>query len=122
VPVGILVDDNLRETEKVFLPIFSSEDGFLVEYARQFITNSSAQITVFDAIGKIKNDMVIKESLRRIAQHAPDHIVILDKAIVDPSFLKQHDLMLISIESWKKLVDSKSIWLKNIPSVLIMRP
>ena len=121
IPVGILVDDNLRDIGKVFLPVFSGEDGFLVEYARQFITNSSAQVTVFDATGTIKNDMVMKESIRRIEQHAPDHVVLLEKAIVDPGFLKQHDLMLISIESWKKLVDSKSIWLKNVPSVLIMR-
>ena len=121
VPVGILVDNDLQDTGKIFLPIFSSEDGFLVEYARQFIANSSSQIVVFDAIGRIKNETGIKEALRRVEQHAPNHIVILDKTIVDPDYLKQHDLMLISFESWEKLVNSKSIWLKNVPSVLIMR-
>ena len=63
----------------------------------------------------------MKESIRRIEQLAPDHIVLLEKAIVDPGVLKQHDLLLISIESWKKMVDSKSIWLKNVPYMLIMR-
>lgn len=121
IPVGILVDGNLQEVGKIFLPVFSGEDGFLIEFARQFIASSSAQITVFDAIGKIRSETDIRESIRRIEQHAPDHIVILDKTSIEPEFLSQHDLMLVSIDSWKKLVDSKSNWLKNISSVLIMR-
>jgi len=121
VPVGILVNDDLQDIGKIFLPIFSGEDDFLIEYARQFIINSSSQITVFDAIGRIRNETGVKESLRRIEQHAPNHIAIMDKTIVDPDYLKQHDLMLISFESWEKLVNSKSIWLKKVPSILIMR-
>lgn len=121
VPVGILVDDNLQNTGKIFLPIFSEEDGFLIEYGRQFITSSSAQITVFDAVGSIRNNTEMKESLRMIEQHAPNHLIVMEKTLVENNYLKQHDLMLISLESWKKLVDSNSIWLKNIPSVLIMK-
>jgi hypothetical protein len=119
--VGILVDDNLQHFGNIFLPIFSEKDGFLIEYGRQFITNSSAQITVFDAVGIIRNNTGIKESLRMIEQHAPNHLIVIEKTLVENDYLKKHDLMLISLESWKKLVDSNSIWLKNVPSVLIMR-
>jgi Kef-type K+ transport system membrane component KefB len=121
VPVGILVDDNLLNIGNIFLPIFSEEDGFLIEYGRQFITSSSAQITVFDAVGSIRNNTEMKESLRMIEQHAPNHLIVMEKTLVENNYLKQHDLMLISLESWKKLVDSNSIWLKNVPSVLIMK-
>ncbi len=121
VPVGILVDSNLQNIEKIFLPIFSDEDGFLIEYARQFITSSSAQITVFDAVGSIRNNTEMKESLRMIEQHAPNHLIVMEKTLVENEYLKQHDLMLISFKSWKNLVDSNSIWLKNVPSVLIMK-
>lgn len=121
VPVGILVDNNLQNIEKIFLPVFSDEDAFLIEYARQFITSSSAQITVFDAVGSIRNNTEMKESLRMIEQHAPNHLTVMDKTLVENDYLKQHDLMLISLESWKNLVDSKSIWLNNVPSVLIMK-
>jgi hypothetical protein len=121
VPVGILVDNNLQNIEKIFLPVFSDEDAFLIEYARQFITSSSAQITVFDAVGSIRNNTKMKESLRMIEQHAPNHLIVIDKTLVENDYLKQHDLMLISLESWKKLFDSKSIWLNNVPSVLILR-
>jgi hypothetical protein len=37
-------------------------------------------------------------------------------------FLLQQDMMMISLESWKNLVDSESVWLSNIPSVLIIKP
>jgi hypothetical protein len=122
VPVGILVDDNLQNIRNIFLPVFSDEDGFLIEYARQFISSSSAQITLFDAIGIIRNNMEMKESLRLIEQHAPNHLFVMEKTILENDYLKQHDLMLISLESWKKLVDSNSIWLKNVSSVLILKP
>jgi hypothetical protein len=37
-------------------------------------------------------------------------------------FLIKQDLMVVSLESWKKLVDSQSVWLSSIPSVLIIKP
>ena len=121
VPVGIFIDNNLNNISKVFLPFFDNKDGFLIEYTRKFISNSDAQITVFDFLGQIRSDSQIKESIRVIEQQAPNHITILDKETIETDFLKQFDLMLISLESWAKLVESKSIWLKNLPSVLILR-
>jgi len=46
----------------------------------------------------------------------------LTKKVIEKESLKQHDLMFISLESWKTLVDSKSDWLSYIPSVLIVKP
>jgi hypothetical protein len=121
VPVGIFIDNNLNNISKVFLPFFDNKDSFLIEYTRKFISNSDAQITVFDFLGQIRSDSQIKESIRVIEQQAPNHITILDKETIETDFLKQFDLMLISLESWAKLVESKSIWLKNIPSTLILK-
>ena len=121
VPVGIFIDNNLNNISKVFLPFFDNKDSFLIEYTRKFISNSDAQITVFDFLGQIRSESQIKESIRVIEQQAPNHITILDKETIETDFLKQFDLMLISLESWAKLVESKSIWLKNIPSTLILK-
>jgi replicative superfamily II helicase len=41
--------------------------------------------------------------------------------IIKKEFLAKQDLMIISIESWKSLVDSRSIWLSRVPSVLILK-
>lgn len=121
VPVGILIDNNLQNISNIFLPFFGNNDSFLIEYARKFISNSGIQITIFDAIGTIKADAEMKESLRAIEQQTPKNIAILDKEKIDADFLKQFNLILISLDSWAELVDSKSIWLKNIPSTLILK-
>jgi replicative superfamily II helicase len=47
---------------------------------------------------------------------------LLNDKTIEKEFLNQHDLMIISLESWKKLVDSQSDWLSDIPSVLIVKP
>jgi Kef-type K+ transport system membrane component KefB len=121
VPVGVLIDNNLQKINKIFLPFFGIADGRLIEYVRKFISNQGVQITIFDLLGQIKSDSDIKETLRAIEQQAPGKIAIMEKEIIDETFLRQIDLMIISLESWTKLVDSKSIWLKYIPSVLILK-
>lgn len=121
-PVGILVDKNLEEIDQVFMPLFSAEDGFLIEYAQKLIHNNDSQITVLDAAGEIKNNSEIKESIRSIEQIAPNHIKMSSEKTMKKEFLDNQDLMIISLDSWKKLVDSQSVWLNNTPSVLIIKP
>lgn len=120
--VGILVDKNLDEINKVFMPIFSEEDAFLIEYAQKLIHNNGSQIIVLDAVGQIKSNAQIRESIRSIEQTAPNHIMVTNEKTIKKEFLDDQDLMLISLESWKKLIDSHSIWLNNTPSVLIVKP
>jgi Kef-type K+ transport system membrane component KefB len=120
VPVGILVDKGLGEIKRVFIPLFSEEDHFLIQYGQKLITNSESQITLFDAVGKIKNEPATKEAIRAIEQTAPNHITLMNEQVLAPEFLKSQQLMIISMESWKKLVDSKSLWLADIPSTLIV--
>jgi len=120
--VGILVDKKLDEINTVFLPIFSAEDAFLIDYAQKLIHNNGSQVTVLDAVGQIKNNTQIRENIRSIEQTAPNHIMVTNEKTIKKEFLDQQDLMLISLESWKKLVDSHSTWLNNTPSVLIIKP
>jgi Kef-type K+ transport system membrane component KefB len=120
--VGILVDKELDEINRVFMPIFSNEDAFLIEFAQKLISNNGSQITVLDAIGEIKNSKEIQESIRSIEQIAPNHIMKMNERTIKKEFLEQQDLMIVSLDSWKKLIDSHSIWLNNTPSVLIIKP
>lgn len=120
VPVGILLDKELNNTKKVFLPIFNEKDAFLIKYAQKLIHNSGSQITILDALGQIRQHSEIKESIRAIEQTAPNHISLLSEKVIDKIFLKQQNLMLISLESWKKLIETKSLWLSDIPSSLIL--
>jgi hypothetical protein len=40
---------------------------------------------------------------------------------IDKDFLKSQDLMVVSLDSWKKLVETRSTWLSSTPSTLIIR-
>jgi Kef-type K+ transport system membrane component KefB len=121
-PVGIFIDKDLEEVNQVLMPVFSKEDAFLIEYAKKLINNNGSQITVLDASGEVKSTREIQETIRSIEQIAPNHIMIMNDRTLKKEFLESQDLMIISLDSWKKLIESQSIWLNNSPSVLILKP
>ncbi len=119
--VGILVDKEFKSTDRVFVTIFDASDAFLIDYAQKLISNAGSQVTVLDADGSIKNNPQIKETIRSIEHTAPNHITLLNERKLEKDFLQEQDLMIISVESWKKLVESRSTWLNNTPSLLIIK-
>lgn len=120
-PVGILVDKEFKGTDKIFVSIFDEEDAFLIEYAHKLIANAGSQVTILDADGFVKNNPHIKESIRSVEQVVPNHIQLLSQKKLEKEFLQSQDLMIISVESWKKLLESRSPWLNNTPSLLILK-
>ncbi|WP_116787379.1 cation:proton antiporter [Flavobacterium psychrotrophum] len=120
-PVGILVDKEFKGTDKIFVSIFDEEDAFLIEYAHKLIANVGSQVTILDADGFVKNNPHIKESIRSVEQVVPNHIQLLSQKKLEKEFLQSQDLMIISVESWKKLLESRSPWLNNTPSLLILK-
>ncbi len=119
VPVGILVDKNFNKTDRILIPVFDRRDEFLIKYAQRLISNSGAQITILDANGSVKNSEM-KETLRSIEQNAPNHICLLPDQAVENNLFENQDLIIISLGSWKKLLESNSEWLVKTPSVLII--
>jgi Kef-type K+ transport system membrane component KefB len=120
--VGILVNKGLDQIENVFIPIFSKEDTFLLEYAQKLIHNNGSQIIISDVLDEVKNNTHMQESIRSIEQIAPNHIMMMQERTIRKEFLVQQDLMIISLDSWKKLIDSQSTWLNNTPTILIVKP
>lgn len=120
IPVGIFMDKGMGPINQVFIPVFGEKDAHLITYAQKLIHNSGAQVIILDASGEIKNNTAIKEKIRAIEQHAPNHISLLNQQIIDKGLLSQQDLMIISVESWKKLLETKSVWLSEIPSTLVI--
>ena len=120
-PLGILIDKELQGVNEVFMPIFSSEDAFLIDYVQKLIFNNNSKVMVLDANGHINTNFVIKSAISSLEQKYPKNITIMKDRIVKKEFLLNQDLMIISLESWKALVDSRSIWLSRVPSVLILK-
>lgn len=120
VPVGILIDKSFSGTGRVFIPVFDARDSFLIGYAQKLIHNAGSQVVILDVTGQVKRNAVMKEKIRAIEQLAPNHIALQEKPVIDNAFLAEQDLMLISLESWKKAVENKSLWLPAVPSTLIL--
>jgi hypothetical protein len=120
-PLGILVDKELQSVNQVFIPIFSSEDSFLIDYAQKLIFNNNSKIVILDVNGHINTNFVLKSAVNSLEQKYSNNITLVNDKIIKKEFLATQDLMIISIESWKELVDSGSSWLSKVPSVLIMK-
>ena len=119
-PVGIMVDKNFESADKIFIPIFDLNDFYLVEYAKRLINNNDSQVIILDAAGQIRKNTEIRELIRNIEHIAPNHITLYNEKTIEKDFLESQNLMLISSKSWKNLIDTKSLWLSDIPSTLIV--
>lgn len=121
-PVGIFVDKNFSSTRRIFIPLFDTKDIFLFTYAQKLIKNNGAKVTIMDMAGNDTHYEVFKEQVQKLDQEAPGAIQILNEVTIDRKLLQQFDLMLISIDGWKKLLSTQSSWLTYTPSNLILKP
>lgn len=121
-PIGILVDKDLAEINEIFVPIFGIEDAFLIEYAQKLIYNNEAKATVLEINDQVKNNFIIENAIAALDKSYPNSISIISESEMKAGFLAKQDLMVISLDSWKKLVDAQSVWLSTVPSVLIIKP
>ena len=121
-PLGILIDKELQQVNHVFVPVFNPEDSFLIDYAQKLIYNNNSQITVLDVNGHVKTNFVMKSAIDSLEQKYDKNISVVNDKNIKKEFLAKQDLMIISIESWKSLVDSQNVWLSGVPSVLIIKP
>jgi Kef-type K+ transport system membrane component KefB len=121
-PLGILIDKEFQEIDRVFIPIFKSDDSFLIDYAQKLIYNNNSKITVLDVNGHVNTNFVVQSAVNSLEEKYPVNIGMLEDKIVTDEFLSKQDLMLISLESWKTLLDLDMQWIAGVPSVLIIKP
>lgn len=120
VPVGILIDKDLTSTDEVFVLLFSEKDALLLDYVERLTRYSGSAITVLDISGIAASDPAVKEKVAAIETNTPGLLRFRQERTFDRKFIKKQNLMLVSYESWKQLIDTKSQWLSDIPSTLIL--
>jgi Kef-type K+ transport system membrane component KefB len=121
VPVGIFINKNSQNFDQVWVPLFSEEDSFLVEYLHRLIHNSLAQVTIIDPNGLVINNNHVRETLTVIEQETPGLVTIKDTMGFDEAFISQFQLMVISTYGWNRLLEMVPSWLNHTPSILILR-
>ena len=120
-PLGILIEKNLKKVEEVFIPILSTDDTFLIDYAQKLINNNDTKVTVIDINNLIVNNFVMENSVYALLKKYPNNFSVLEEKGMNSSFFAKQDLMMVGLESWKNLVDSQHSWLSKVPSTLIIK-
>jgi hypothetical protein len=121
IPVGIFIDKGLDAIRHVFIPDASGRDPLVMSFAEKLINNSNTQVTVAGTARYFKKQLALQHSGEDDNRPpAADYIRVINDKDIDDEFLQRQDLMLISADNWKKLVESKSLWLSQIPSTLII--
>ena len=122
-PLGILVDKDLSTVEDVFVPIVTPEDVFLLDYTQKLIYNSQATVTFLDVNNHVKSNFVLEKAIAALQQtYGADKVTVIREDVMKAGLMAKQDLMMVSLESWKQLVDAQSLWLSTVPSVLILKP
>lgn len=122
IPVGVLIDRDLTQIKRVLIPIMDASDELLIRYGQKLIHNAEAQISVLDTNNQLNQIPTLKEHLRSIEHEAPNKIQTLQNREINDDFLTQFDLIILSVDAWKKIVDNHESWLENAPSMLIIKP
>jgi Kef-type K+ transport system membrane component KefB len=121
VPVGVFIDKDFVTPDRILVTIAESEDSFLLDYVQRFISNNQSQVMILELAGALKTNPAIKERIRQIELIAPNHISLLSSAEITPEHFQTNDLLMISISTWTKLVQSKNKSLADAPSTLILK-
>lgn len=121
-PLGVLIDKELKEVNQVFIPIYCSEDSFLIDYAQKLIYNNNTAVSFLDMKGHMESNFVIASAVGSLKEKFPDNVMLNNESTLHHEFLVKQDLMIVSLDSWKDLLDTSSDWLSGVPSVLIIKP
>lgn len=120
-PLGILIDHNFENLNQVFIPILKADDAALIDYVQKMIYNNNSKVNFLDMNNHVKNNFVIQSAVMTLLQKFPNNVSVISEKELNTAFLKQQDLMLISLESWKCIIDADTDWLVDVSSVLIIK-
>lgn len=121
-PIGIFIDKGMGGIRNVFVPILDEEDIFIGDFMERLAENSYVRITLWDPVGLADNSIEFIKSVRAIKSVNPYLFQLWNNNIpIDSGILKKQDLMMISLNSWKKLNDEMEVkWVNDVPSTLVL--
>ncbi len=119
--VGIFIDKGLIEIKNVIVPILDEDDIFVGDFMQRLAQNSYVRITLWDAIGLMDSSIEFVKSVREIKAVNPYLFQLWNNNIpIDVDIFKKHDLLMLSLKSWKNLRERYPSWEKDVPSTLIL--
>ena len=92
-----------------------------MDYAQKLVFNSNTRISLLDINNLSKTNFVLESAFNNLENKFPDNVSVVNESLMKKEFLSKQDLMIITLDSWKKLLEAESNWLANVPSVLILK-
>jgi hypothetical protein len=96
-------------------------DAFLFDYAERLIFNNNTKVTIVENNNQRKNNFIIENAVAGLKLKYANNLQLVDYGKLNKPFLEKQDLVLVSLESWKNLVNEEEAWLSDIPSALILK-
>lgn len=119
--VGIFIDRGLIDIQNVFIPILDEDDVFIGQFMERLSKNSNIRITLWDSIKLADKTLEFVKSVREVKSVNQYLFQVWNNNIpVDESILQKHDLIIISLNSWRKLEEMDAKMIKEMPSTLIL--
>lgn len=120
--VGVLIDRGMiLNIRSVFVPILDEDDVFLGEYIKRLTENSHVKLTLWDAIDLSNQSIEFTQNIRAARAVNPYHYQLWNNNIpIDADLLKRYDLILISLNSWTKLIHREDNIAAKAPSTLVI--
>lgn len=121
-PTGVLIDrDLILDIRSVFVPIFDEDDIFVGDFVKRLAENAQVKITLWDSIELSNQSIEFTQAIRAARSANPYHYQLWNNIVpVDLDIIKKHDLVLISLNSWKKLIHKDENLANQAPSILVL--
>lgn len=120
--IGVFFERNFENADKILIPVLSVNDITLLPYARRFVQNNSASISVMDNEGLTSAEPQWQQAFQE-RPNAKTKIKFqqLVNVKADKALFANYDVVLVSYESWTELIKTKRAWVDMMPSVLVIK-
>ena len=119
---GIFIDHDLNSIDDIFIPILDKTDIHIFDYIKRLAEKTTAQITIWDAIGIIESIPELKKMFQTLQKNSDNSVSLWDNSKkIEYDFIKQQDLVIVGFDGWVKLISSAITWSHSLPSTLIIR-
>ncbi len=117
--IGVLVDRGFVLAEGLLVLLGSEADRALLQYALRLMVSTKSRVTVLK-IGEGQN-VDLQDESAPYYEHALNFNEVIEQRIPEKELLSNYNLVLVGLEQWNELNEAKATWLKECPSVLVVK-
>jgi Kef-type K+ transport system membrane component KefB len=121
IPVGILIDNKETKFDSFYVPVYTEYEAFIFKYISKLAINSDSKITVHLINPALKTNQIINEEIAELMSNFKGKVDIIENSLPEKNQFFEYGLLVMGIESWKKLLTMHKSQLKRFPSALVIK-